>query len=294
MALKAHEGMFHMPYPFLLLIVMATALLCLSPRPGAAQGSAPGRDAYVPARTPDGQPDIQGVWRADPGGSYSIEYLGLQSLGGGGFGDIAATKGGGSRVVDPTDGRIPYQPWAAAKAKDIFDHHMNPRPDQLDPQSRCWLQGVVRTTYQSAFQILQTPGQVVFLINWGHSYRIIPIDGSSHPSQALKLFMGDSRGRWEGNTLVVDVTNNNHLTWFDVVGSFHSDALHVVQRFTIVDPNTMDYEATIDDPKVYTRPWKMAFKLRRNPKPDEIWEEACREGERSVEKILSRPGGAGP
>jgi hypothetical protein len=264
-------------------------VLLLAPIPSAGQAPAARSEAYAPPRTPDGQPDIQGTWRADPGGSYSIEYMGLQAQGGGGFGDRVAFKGGGSRVVEPADGRIPYQPWAAAKALDIFNNHRDPRPDQLDPQARCWLQGVVRTTYQSGFQILQTPGQVVFAINWGHSYRVIPTDGSQHPPENLKLFMGDSRGRWEGNTLVVDVTNNNNLTWFDVVGSFHSDALHVVQRFTIVDANTMNYEATIEDPKVYTRPWKMAFKLRRNPEPEEIWEEACYEGERSVKTILSQP-----
>ena len=270
--------------------IMATAL-SLVPMPSAAQTPASPAGPYTPPRTPDGPPDIQGIWRADPAGSYSIEYMGLQPLGGG-VGEGRAVLGGPSRVVDPPGGRIPYLPWAAAKAKDILDNHTNPRPDQLDPHARCWLQGVVRTTYQSVFQILQTPGQVVFGINWGHSYRVIPTDGSQHVPANLKLFMGDSRGRWEGHTLVVDVTSNNNLNWFDVVGSFHSDALHVVQRFTIVDANTMDYEATIEDPKVYTRPWKMVFKLRRTSDPDEIWEEACHEGNRSAETILSRPRGA--
>ncbi|MBI3049284.1 MAG: hypothetical protein HYY76_13350 [Acidobacteria bacterium] len=276
------------------LALIGSAALWMPPALAAGQTPASGQGAYMPARLPDGQPDIQGSWRADPGGSYSVEYMGLQPLGGGGFGDKPPVKGGGSRVVDPPDGRIPYQPWAAAKALEIFNDHMNPRPDQLDPQGRCWLQGVVRTTYQSGFQILQTPGQVVFVINWGHSYRVIPLDGKPHIAENLKLFMGDSRGRWEGNTLVVDVANNNHLTWFDVVGSFHSDALRVVQRYTIVDANTMNYEATIDDQKVYTRPWKMAFRLRRNPEPDEVWEEACHEGNRSLQTILSRPRTSSP
>ena len=99
--------------------------------------------------------------------------------------------------------------------------------------------------------------------------------------------MGDSRGRWEGNTLVVDVTNNNDKTWFDVIGSFHSDALHVVERFTVVDAKAIDYEATIEDPKVYTRPWKLALRLERIHEKDyELLEEACHEGERDVQHIL--------
>jgi hypothetical protein len=103
--------------------------------------------------------------------------------------------------------------------------------------------------------------------------------------------MGDSRGRWEGNTLVVDTTNQNDQTWFDIVGSFHSDALHVVERFTRVSADTIDYEATLEDPKVYTRPWKMALRLERMKEYGELWEEACYEGnERSLDGMLRRSG----
>jgi hypothetical protein len=101
--------------------------------------------------------------------------------------------------------------------------------------------------------------------------------------------MGDSRGRWEGNTLVVNVTNHTDRTWFDVIGTFHSDALHVVERFTFVDSNTIHYEATITDPKVFTRPWKIAFPLIRNTQPGfERLEMACHEGERSFGLMLRR------
>jgi hypothetical protein len=99
--------------------------------------------------------------------------------------------------------------------------------------------------------------------------------------------MGDSRGHWEGNTLVVDVTNNNDQTWFDIVGSFHSDALHVVERWTFVDPDRIDYEVTIDDPEVFARPWKMAWNFGRN-KPEEQWESAVWEGNRAVEVIFGK------
>ena len=194
-------------------------------------------------------------------------------------------------MVDPPGGKIPYQPWAAAKAMDILDNHQNPKPAQLDPQARCWLVGAARGVLRGV-QLIQTPGQILVANGFAHTYRVIYLDGSPHPPESLKLFMGDSRGRWEGNTLVVDVANNNNLTWFDVVGSFHSDALHLVERFTIVDANTMNYEVTIEDPKVYTRPWKMGWRLRRNADPEEMWEEACHEGNHSAETILSRPRGA--
>ena len=141
--------------------------------------------------------------------------------------------------------------------------------------------------YFGEFQILQPPGHVVFLIAFSHSYRVVPLDGRPHLADDIKLFMGDSRGRWEGNTLVVDVTNNNDRTWLDGIGSFHSDALHVVERFTVVDATTIDYEATIEDTKVYTRPWTLALRLERVHEKDyELWEEACYEGERDVPHIL--------
>ncbi len=132
--------------------------------------------------------------------------------------------------------------------------------------------------YSSDLQILQPPGHVVFLAGFNHSYRVVPLDGRPHLPENVKLFMGDSRGRWEGNTLIVDVTNNNDKTWLDVIGSFHSDALHVVERFTVVDARTINYEATIEDPKVYTRPWKLALVLER------IHERTLSSGKRRVSK----------
>ena len=261
----------------------------------AGQQAAPGAGSYTPRKLSDGQPDIQGVWRVTPGGSYSIEFLALQAFNrssgfGNGLPDIETLKKqSGSRIVDPPDGRIPYQPWAAAKAKELFDTHTEPTPETLDPQARCWLQGTVRATYQSENQILQTPGQVVFLMGWGHSYRVVPLAAKSTLPENMKLFMGDSVGRWEGKTLIIDVTNNNHLTWFDVVGSFHSDQMRATQRFTIVDAKTIDYQVTITDPKVYSRPWTMRYKLVRADDDEELWEEACHEGNRSVEHMLARP-----
>ena len=126
------------------------------------------------------------------------------------------------------------------------------------------------------------------MIEFAHAYRIIPLDGRPHVGENLKLWQGDSRGRWEGNTLVVDVTNHNDKTWFDIVGDFHSDAMRVVERFTVVDADTIDYEATIEDPKVYTRPWKIVFTAARQKEQGfELMEHSCHEGERAAQRFLS-------
>jgi hypothetical protein len=260
----------------------------VTPAAGQSQLPAVRRDALP--RTADGHPDIHGVWQSVPIGSgtmrrrperFSLEDIGLQGTSG-------TVKRGISRIVDPADGNIPYQPWAAERQKKILANHWNPKPEDLDPQSRCFLQGVPRVMYSSDLQILQTAGHVVFLAGFSHSYRVVPLDGRPHLPENVKLFMGDSRGRWEGNTLIIDVTNNNDKTWLDVIGSFHSDALHVVERFTVVGATTINYEATIEDPKVYTRPWKLALTLERIHENLELWEEACHEGERDVPHILRR------
>jgi hypothetical protein len=242
---------------------------------------------YVQPRTPDGQPDIRGFWHIVPFGTYSLEDMSLQGLG---AGDFSTKLPGGSRIVDPADGKIPYQPWAAAKAKDINDHHMDPKPYQLDPQARCWLQGVPRGTLQSESHVVQTPEQIVILHDYSHSYRVIPLDNRPKLPEHMKLFMGESRGRWEGNTLVIDTTNLNDIPWFDIVGSFHSDAIRVGERVTRIDDETLEYLATVEDTKMYTRPWTMRFTMKRNTEPGyEQWEHACYEGERSLHRLLARP-----
>jgi hypothetical protein len=145
-------------------------------------------------------------------------------------------------IVEPSDGKIPYQPWAAARKDQLRRDHVNPRTmADIDPQTRCFPPGVLRMTYSeyATFQITQLPGYVLMLYEYTHTFRVIPIDGRPHVGKTVRLWMGDSRGRWEGNTLVVDVANHNDQTWLDIVGTFHSDALHVVERWTIVDETRM-------------------------------------------------------
>ena len=270
----------------------------------------PAARTWVAPRTPDGQPDIQGAWtrRVPDMAGYALEgdpdddHLLLSAGCAQGIvgcersreeieAEVVKRRGRrGTIIVDPPDGKVPYQPWAAAKRQDITANHTNPRgPGDIDPQASCLLGGVPRVTYQevTGIRIHQVPGNVILTYEFNHAYRVIPLDGRPHVGRAIALWMGDSRGHWEGNTLVVDVTNHTDRTWFDVVGTFHSDAMHVVERFTFVDSATIQYEATITDPKVFTRPWKIAFPLVRNTQQGfEHLEMACHEGERSSGLML--------
>ena len=273
--------------------VMATVALMVG-LPASMAGQAPtaaGSTSDPPPRA-GGQPDIEGVW-AVPGGAlnYSIE---ADNAGRKVHATITGLRSGNPGiVVDPPDGKIPYQPWAAAKRQDISDKHMDPPTiDYIDPVARgCFLEGVPRINYQglSTVRIVQPPGYVVMIHEFQHAYRVIPLDDRPRLADNVKLWMGDSRGRWDGNTLVVEVTNHNDRTWFDIVGSFHSDALRVVERWTMVDAQTLAYEATLEDPAVFTRPWTIKTPpFRPVEQGYEQWEDACVEGNRSLELMLRR------
>ena len=269
------------------LIAVACTTIALA---GQASGTAAASQAYAPPRTADGQPDLQGIWM--PAGTfYNIQDLEFQAVYQN-FASSDAAQRGRSLVMDPPDGKIPYQPWAAEKASLVLQHHAEPTPQFLDPNARCFLHGVPRHLNNREFEIFQPSGHVVIFNMAHHTYRAIPLNAGPRPPDAVTLYMGDSRGRWDGNTLVVEVTNNNDQTWFDVVGSFHSDALRVAERFTPLDADTIAYEAVITDPKVYTRPWTFALRFDRlKDYGSEIWEEACHENnERTLQLMLTRPG----
>ena len=277
------------------LVALVIAALVPGAAPAAAQGPAPAAKPSTPAekhwdppRTADGQPDIQGYWsqRSDIT-TYSIQAGSVDREEHTRIGGQATQYG--RPIIDPPDGRLPYQPWAAEKAKLHFEEHKTPtKVEYFDPVSRCFEEGLPRINYQGGMRILQSPTQIVFLHDFNHHYRVIPLDGRPHVGETFKMWMGDSRAHWEGNTLVVDVTNFNDKTWFDIVGSFHSDAMKITERWTFADPSRIDYVATIDDPKVYTRPWKLSVTLGRN-KPDEQWESAICEGNRTVHVAFGLP-----
>lgn len=228
---------------------------------------------------PDGKPDFQGIWATSNfAPSDDVEDHPVDRF------QIRAGKG---IIVDPPDGKIPYQPWALEKKNDLFAHHMFE-----DPEAHCTVSGVPRQMYVPfGFQIFQPAGYFVIFFEAFHSYRIVNLKGNPHAPEAIKMFEGDSRGHWEGDTLVIDVTNQNDQTWFDMAGNFHSDAIHVVERISYKDADTIHYEATIADPKVYTKPWKMAFEIQRNKqKGYELMEFACVEGEQDLQHYTAGEG----
>ncbi|HEX4278888.1 MAG TPA: hypothetical protein VHZ74_26215 [Bryobacteraceae bacterium] len=276
---------------FLVIIAAAGLLVLLTPN-APAQGRGGGSQAPVnPLLTPnpynsppevkggpvphlpDGKPDMQGVWlvRA-PGNSMSM--LSVES----------SSTGRGERkgvIVDPPDGKIPYQPWARQKQQDLAANHMLEESD-----AHCLLGGFPHSSFTPfGFRLLQPPGEVAMVWEFMHAWRVIPMDGSPHLDAKTKLYMGDSRGRWDGDTLVVDVTNQKGRSWIDQSADFHSDAIHVVERFTMTDSNNMTYEATVEDPKVYTQLWKMVYYFSKYNDPKyEALEFACIEGEVDMKK----------
>jgi hypothetical protein len=154
---------------------------------------------------------------------------------------------------------IPYQPWAAEKKKENFSNRAT-----ADPEARCLLPGVPRIMYMPfPFQIFQTPTYLAFVHEYVHAVRHIYVNGTAHPRGPIDWWMGDSRGRWEGDTLVVDVVHFTDQTWFDRAGNFHSEALHLIERYTLIGPDHINYEVTVEDPKVFTRPWTMTMILYR-------------------------------
>jgi hypothetical protein len=269
------------------LLVAATVLACGTLLRGSPQSNRKvAEKKWTVARTPDGQPDLQGVWtnydptpfeqlrpeeRRPPEPAVSTADWLVQ--------DSPKSPRRPSMVVDPPDGRVPLKPEAVAR-RDAALALDSSSLERYGPWERCITRGVPGSMWPSAYnnghQIVQTPGYVVLHSEMIHEARVIPLDGRPHLRADLKSWDGDSRGRWEGDTLIVDVTNFNGETWFDRAGNFHSEALHVVERYTATGPDHLWYEATIDDPKTFTRPWKMSMPLyRRMDKNPQLLEYIC-------------------
>jgi hypothetical protein len=224
--------------------------------PVAAQGRATAARPAIP-RTSDGKPNLQGIWRVE--NSAAVNLL-----------DHGASLNArpGRSVVD--GGSIPYQPWAAAKQAENYANRA-----AADPMSTCFLPGVPRIMYLDyPFHIFQTRDAVAITFEWSQVFRIIHVNGTP-PADGIEFWMGDSRGRWQGDTLVVNVTNHNDKTWFDAAGNFHSEQLKLEERFTLRDADTLQYDVTVDDPKVFTRAWKMSMPLFRQKGLDRVLEYQC-------------------
>jgi hypothetical protein len=235
-------------------VAVAAAAHLLSPVL-TAQAPAAGGQASAPRRAASGQPDLQGVWRVWNLAKYDVEDHGAKP-------GVPAGKG---FVVDPADGRIPYQPAALEKRRQNYENTKNPDPwKNADPFVKCYLPGIPRMTYLGwPFQIIQTPDYVTFVYEWAHKKRVVPLHAPPPASEGDTAWMGTARGHYEGNSLVINLTNFNSYTWFDMAGNFHSDALQVVERYTPINADTLQYEATMTDPKVFARPWTIRMAIQR-------------------------------
>jgi hypothetical protein len=204
-------------------------------------------------RLQDGKPNLNGIWQ-----TMNSAYVNIE--------DHVAQAGapGGQGVVE--GGEIPYQAWALAKRKENYEKRAT-----ADPETKCYLPGVPRITYLGLpFQIFQSAAsdEVTLLYEYAHGNRFIYTNGTDHPKGHIDWWMGDSRGHWDGDTLVVDNVDFNDRTWFDRSGNFHSDELHVVERYTLTDPDHINYQARIEDPKVFTKPWNINMVLYRHKEKD--------------------------
>jgi hypothetical protein len=216
---------------------------------------APASPAYRAPRTPDGKPNLNGIWQTMNTANWNIEPhpagpSPARELG------AAGAVPAGLGIVD--GGEIPYLPAARKKQQENYANRL-----KLDPEIKCYLPGVPRATYQGMpFQIIQSTKHIMLIHEFAGAVRTIYMtDQTEAPADS---WMGWSNGRWEGETLVVDTKGFNDLSWLDRAGNFHSDALHVVERFTPRSAETITYDVTIEDPKVFSRPWKMSMPLYKH------------------------------
>jgi len=271
------------------MIVLGTAavvaVVSLAVRPTAGQAPA----FQVPRLEGTSSPDLNGIWQALNTANWDLEAHaarpGLATVPGP-AGDVPAAPvlalgavgavPGGTGVVD--GGEIPYQPWAAAQKQENFENVLI-----RDPEVKCFLPGVPRATYMPyPFQIFQSANRVMMVYEFASASRTIHMDEVG-PAPVL-AWMGHSVGRWDGDTLVVDVTDQVEGTWFDRAGNFHSEALRVTERYTPIGPDHLHYEATIEDPNVFTRAWTISMPLYRRREPNaQLMEYKCVE---FVEELL--------
>jgi hypothetical protein len=202
-------------------------------------------------RTSEGTPNLQGIWQVLNTAAWDIQ-------------DHTARLGvpAGQSVVEGNE--LPYLPEALLKKQQNFENRAT-----ADPESKGYLPGVPRIMYMPfPFQIFQTRDQVSITFEYDRGVRTIYTNGTPHPEGTINWWMGDSRGRWEGNTLVVDVKHFTDQTWFDRAGNFHSADLHLVERFTMIGPDHINYEVTVEDPAVFTKAWKMSMPFYRRKEPN--------------------------
>jgi hypothetical protein len=257
------------------LAVSCVAFSLLVAASARAQPAAPANGANAAAkpvpRAANGKPDLSGIWVAT---GALLLFEGEEAF----RAAQAADKAAGRSAPPPEP--PPYKPDAEAKRQ-----YYLARRGIDDPMGRCLLTGVPRIQYRPLpFEILQLPNRTIILYEIHHAFRIIPADGTPHPADLEPSYLGDSIGRWDGDTFVVDVTNFNTNTWLAGVGTIHSEQLHVTERYTRDSFETIRYEVTMEDPVVFTKPWHMAevFRLRPN---ERIREYECIENNEDIQRF---------
>jgi hypothetical protein len=236
--------------------VVAAGLIAAAQTPVQTQGGPIPRTAW------DRKPDLNGTWQVLTTANWDLEEHE------GGPSPVMVTGAIGARppgmsVVE--GGTIPYRPEALAKREENRKNAMPGKPGRdirADPELNCFLPGVPRATYLPyPFQIFQSPNRMWIVYQYSYARRQIFMNGKE--AAPIDSWMGWSNARWDGDTLVIDVTGFNDQSWFDRAGNYHSDALHVIERYTMLDRDHIMYEATIEDPKIFTRPWKISMPLYR-------------------------------
>jgi hypothetical protein len=215
---------------------------------------------------PDGKPDLQGFWEDEPRLAISAQIEEHNE----GFGIRE-----GARVIDTPDGKIPYQPWALAER----DRRRLEENAYEDPEGKCAPGGVPHQMYVlfPVVLFLQPPGAFVMTFEYVHAARHVDMTRSKHYPDNIRLWEGDSIGHWDGDTLVIDTANLNGKPWLELYGDFVGPDAHIIERLTMRDSNTIDYRATIDDPKTFTKPWTIFFSFFRGQNYTQLFEENCHE-----------------
>src|SRR6186713_3312770 len=257
--------------------ILATGVLASLVNSGTSAGAIRGssqQTSFSPARLWDGKtPDFRGIWQVRDTAYVNIEGHAAEK-------GIAASR---SIIVDPPDGRIPYKPQALAQRQENYRNRTT-----SDPSIKCYQAGVPRATYlPTPLQILQSPGNFAIAYQDNHAFRVFHPDSRPH-FDAADWWMGDTRYRWDGDTLVADVVAQTDQHWLDQAGNFHSTDFHLVEHYKLTDADTLEYEAVIEDPQVYTRPWTIKTTLHRVKEPGaRIIEDECLDDEHGVRRHVS-------
>src|SRR5688572_29374559 len=252
-------------------LALLLALAGTAAGPALAQTAAPATTPRPVPRTADGKPDLSGIWIA---GGIALLFGEEEAA------RIRAADKAAGRPAPPPREPPPYKPDAEKKRQEYLA-----RRGIDDPMARCLLTGVPRITVRPLpFEIVQLPTRVLILYEIHHAFRIIPTDGRGHPDDLEPSYLGDSVARWEGDTLVVDVTGFNDKTWLAGVGTIHSEKLRVTERYRRDTYDTIIYDVTMDDPEVFTKPWHQqeTFRLRPN---ERIREYECIENNEDLQRI---------